>query len=57
MRYFLFITYNVSIGIILMIFGMNTVQSLYFAGMLSSFTCWGLIILLETKKANTEGNQ
>ena len=50
MRYFSLITFNVAIGIILIMSGLNTIQSIYFAGLLTGFTCWGLLLLSEIKK-------
>lgn len=41
------------LGINLMLIGLSTIQAIYFACLLSSITCWGLILLLETKRAKT----
>lgn len=38
------------IGITLMRIGLSTIQAIYFACLLSSITCWGLILLLEIKR-------
>lgn len=38
------------LGIILMLIGLSTIQAIYFACLLSSITCWGLILLSETKR-------
>lgn len=38
------------LGITLMLIGLSTIQAIYFACLLSSITCWGLILLSETKR-------
>lgn len=38
------------IGISLMLIGLSTIQAIYFACLLSSITCWGLILLSEIKR-------
>lgn len=41
------------LGITLMLIGLSTIQAIYFACLLSSITCWGLMLLSEIKKAKT----
>lgn len=38
------------LGIILMLIGLSTIQAIYFGCLLSSITCWGLILLSEIKR-------
>lgn len=53
----LLILFNLLGGILMMSSGVPTITALYLSTTTAGFICYLLIILTETKRANTDGNQ
>ncbi|MEY8597695.1 hypothetical protein [Mammaliicoccus lentus] len=50
MMFISLVTFNVAIGIALMIAGLSTIESVYFASLLTAFVSWAIIYVKETKR-------
>lgn len=48
---------NLVVGIILISIGVEIFTAVYFSIMISILSCYLFILVSETKKANTDGNQ